>query len=378
MRSTRQPVRMLPHRAVSGLFRTSDGVYTADIKPDAGKRIKRRLGTDKARALARFDALLDDLAHERTERENPRLADYVMGPFLDSQRSLKAHHFASERVRAVVRFLNTACPNLRLSDVTPEHARSLTAFYAHLSPRTRNGNLQKLKQALNHAVDAGLLDANPLARVKGLRFDNRRMRVLDMDELIALVNAARGDVRDIVLVLALTGLRPSNVFALRKDEMHGDTIQIPPDKMKNGRWGVIPVSAFVADLLRNRSGSHYVFPSPKDPTQPYGSIKTAWGRLVRVTGCDELQVYDLRHFYASQLAKLGATEQQTGRLLCHVGQSVTSRYVHHDIDDLRPFVERLSQRFVQAFGASPMPEVVTTERNASIPASQRADGHRNP
>jgi site-specific recombinase XerD len=69
-----------------------------------------------------------------------------------------------------------------------------------------------------------------------------------------------------------------------------------------------------------------------------------------------LHVYDLRHFFASQLAKQGANEQQIGRLLCHVGTSVTSRYVHQDIEDLRPFVERLSERFVEAIGLAAAPD----------------------
>ena len=60
-----------------------------------------------------------------------------------------------------------------------------------------------------------------------------------------------------------------------------------------------------------------------------------------------MQPYDLRHFFASQLAKQGANEQQIGRLLCHVSSSVTSRYVHQDIEDLRPFVEELSERFLE-------------------------------
>jgi len=121
--------------------------------------------------------------------------------------------------------------------------------------------------------------------------------------------------------------------------------------MKNGRWGVVPVSTFAADLLRRRAArmeGDWLFPSPKLPDAPYGSIKTAWGRLTSLTGLDWMQVYDLRHFYASELSRLGATEQQVGRLLCHVGQSVTSRYVHHDLDALRPFVEGLSEDCVRA------------------------------
>lgn len=58
----------------------------------------------------------------------------------------------------------------------------------------------------------------------------------------------------------------------------------------------------------------------------------------------------LRHFFASQLAKQGATQQQIERLLCHVSTSVPSRYVHQDIEDLSVFVEELSNRFLARDG----------------------------
>ena len=68
--------------------------------------------------------------------------------------------------------------------------------------------------------------------------------------------------------------------------------------------------------------------------------------MAHISGLEWARVYDLRHFFGSQLARLGATEQQMGRLLCHSPSSITSRYVHQQIEDLRPFVERLSGQFL--------------------------------
>jgi site-specific recombinase XerD len=77
----------------------------------------------------------------------------------------------------------------------------------------------------------------------------------------------------------------------------------------------------------------------------------------RLPGLEWSTLYDLRHLFASQLAKQGATEQQIGRLLCHVGTSVTSRYVHQDVEYLRLFVERLSVRFLEASGGDMLPHL---------------------
>ena len=340
MRRKRQAVRLLPHRQTSGLF-VRDGEYIADIKPDQGGRVTRKLGAERERALALFDSLLVDIgAHD-----NPLLIDYLSGPFLRSQKHLKSYVYSERCVQWLARFVESEGKGLRLRDVNRSHVERLRVFYAHLAPQTLNNMTQKLKQALYHAVDVGVLDASPIARVKRLPVDNRRVKFLSLDDLHRILHEARNtDARDLFLTIALTGLRPSNVRMLTTDEVDGNTIRIPPAKMKNGRWGIVPISASTQGVLQARDASPYYFPARGRSDAPKGidNLSRSYRSIARrVDGVEWSTLYDLRHFFASQLAKQGATEQQIGRLLCHVGQSVTSRYVHLDIDDLRPFVERL-------------------------------------
>jgi len=56
----RKPIVVLLFRRASGLF-VKAGEYVADIRPDTGGRIIRKMGTDRNRALALFDALLAEL-----------------------------------------------------------------------------------------------------------------------------------------------------------------------------------------------------------------------------------------------------------------------------------------------------------------------------
>jgi len=53
MKATRKTIVKLDYRRSSGLFRR-DGEYIADIQPDAGGRIIRKLGTDQGRARKLF------------------------------------------------------------------------------------------------------------------------------------------------------------------------------------------------------------------------------------------------------------------------------------------------------------------------------------
>ncbi|MEO2006716.1 MAG: tyrosine-type recombinase/integrase [Candidatus Poribacteria bacterium] len=338
-RTTRTPILLLPHRATSGLFRCSDGTFVADIKPDTGRRIRRRLGRDASDALRLFEGLTTVSGHH----ENPDLRTYLVSVFLPTQETLKSYAFSAKCIKALVRFLEAEAPDLRLGDVNRSHVERLRAHYSHCAPKTLNLYTQKLKQALNYAVDTDLLELSPIARVKQLPVDNRRVKFLSLDDFRRILHEARNtDAYDLFLTIGLTGLRPSNVRLLSVDEVDGDIIRIPPEKMKNGRWGIIPISSTVQGLLQAREASPYFFPARgrHDRAKSLDNLSRSYRSIARrVEGVEWSTLYDLRHFFASQLAKQGVTEQQIGRLLCHVGQTVTSRYVHHDIDDLRPFVE---------------------------------------
>jgi integrase len=216
---------------------------------------------------------------------------------------------------------------------------------------------QKLSQALNYAADGGLLGANPIARVKSETVDNRKVRALTMDQFVEIIRAAeRGEARDLLLVAGLTGLRPSNVRLLRHDEIEDSVVRIPPEKSKNSRWTVVPLSSLVQQVLDEKcgNGSALVFPArgTSEKAKSVRNLRRTFKAACERAGMEwNVALYDLRHFFASQLAKQGANEQQIGRLLCHVGQSVSSRYVHQDIEDLRHFVDELADRYLEASGA---------------------------
>ncbi len=291
------------------------------------------------------------------EGDNPRLVYFLQERFLPTLKHLRAYEHPARCIDRVCRFLDAGHPNLRLSQVNRSHVEELRRFYPDVKPRTRNMYQQRLSQALNYAVDVGLLAANPIARVKSETVDNRKERTLTMGEFVAIIRAAEvGEAHDLFLVAALTGLRPSNVRLLRHDEIDDAMVRIPPEKSKNKRWIVVPASPVVAGALEKHidNGSDFVFPArgttdkAKSPRNLLRTFKAACGHAG--VGWN-VAVYDLRHFFASQLTKQGVNEQQIARLLCQVPQSVTSRYVHYDVEDLRPFVDELADRYLDAAGA---------------------------
>jgi integrase len=85
------------------------------------------------------------------------------------------------------------------------------------SNATVNYHLSVLSKIFSLAVDAGLLETNPSFRVKKLKMNNQRMRVLSYDEEAKLIEAL-GDNQLIIGVVTFalnTGMRRGEIFNLK-------------------------------------------------------------------------------------------------------------------------------------------------------------------
>jgi hypothetical protein len=114
---TRKPIQILQHQRTSGLF-LAGGEYIADIKTDDGRRIRRKLGPEKVRALKLFDRIVEDL---EDEGDNPRLAHFLLDRFLPTLTHLRAYEYAARCIDRVCRFLDAKHPDLKLNQVNRSH-----------------------------------------------------------------------------------------------------------------------------------------------------------------------------------------------------------------------------------------------------------------
>src|SRR2546429_6075671 len=61
--------------------------------------------------------------------------------------------------------------------------------------------------------------------------------------------------RSIVKLLALTGQRAAEISGLRWSELHGDAFVLPPERTKNGREHMIPLSAPARAIIEDRKST---------------------------------------------------------------------------------------------------------------------------
>ncbi len=249
---------------------------------------------------------------------------------------------------------------------------------AGVGAKTINRAVGALRSALQQAVRAGLLEANPLAELKPLKVDNRsRVRFLTPDEEARLRDslrrrddelragrdranawrAARGyatkpplgvypdHVTPIVLLLMNTGCRPGELFSLEWEQVdiRNRTLTVLGMYSKTGKGRHIPLSREAVEVLtewkRQTGGEGLVFPG--DGGEPMERPPRAITRVIRAAGIERFRPYDLRHSFASRMVMNGIDLFTVGALLGHSKAETTQIYAHLSDDHLREAVTRV-------------------------------------
>ncbi len=110
------------------------------------------------------------------------------------------------------------------------------------------------------------LKITPRSRLKKLKNNNQRERVLSEDEETALFEALGENrlVRDIVTLALNTGMRRGEIFSLKWFDLDFPRELIKIQESKSGKKRLVTMNETVRELLEGlERNSEYVFPSPK-------------------------------------------------------------------------------------------------------------------
>src|SRR5262249_14292703 len=119
---------------------------------------------------------------------------------------------------------------------------------------TANRTRTSLSAFFSWAIREGFeLPQGNVASNTNRRPQTARDRVLRPAEIKAVWNACRNDDYGAVLKLLLvTGCRANEIARLRRDEIFDDRIELPPQRTKNGRQHVVPLSSPAKSILSAR------------------------------------------------------------------------------------------------------------------------------
>jgi integrase len=257
------------------------------------------------------------------------------------------HEEASTRLLdRFVRFFGGFCAKKGVTTVQGVN-RAVCRDYLEWRAKTCSHNALKTERGYlmpvwSRAEADGLIEANPWRHAKPPGRPTKKAPTFWRPEEIARIAdaCARPLYRDLVIVLAETGLRISACLAMEWGwvDFERGAITLPVEESKGDKEISIPLrpAARAALERRRRSASGdgpLVFPSPRKSEKPihYDTAAAAIERAVAKAGVRPGTAHDLRHSFARNLILSGAPINVVKSLLGH--SSIVTTQTYSDLTD---------------------------------------------
>jgi integrase len=248
----------------------------------------------------------------------------------------------------------------RLAELDRVSARS----WALTEPQS---NVRAARAMLADAINDGLhLGPNPFANLRleqpRGRKDLHALTASKLDELADCALDVLGEFgptfRAMIIFAGYVGLRPGELFALRRFDVGGDEVtiaqnldgtgQLKAPKNGHARVVILPPPARIA--LRDvpaRIDVPWLFTTPRGRMFNKSSHLYYWNQVRAAFRRPGMDFYELRHFCATHLLELGVTHADVAVQLGHTdgGALVMSTYGH-------PSEEAARERLKRAFGVN--------------------------
>ena len=362
--------------------------FYLQYRDGAGKTCRYRIGRfgeiglPAARAAAKKELARitfgDSPAEEKREaRTNLTLKEFLDGPYNDwALQNLKSYASVKKRTRhGFVPLLEK-----RLADLTPfdfEKNRVARLKDKKRKPATVNRDQMTLRAALTKAVQWGLINENPLDKVKRSKEDrNAAIRAITPDEEEKVRRTFKAQRSKWFLNWSLenkqrklagkprpplppfyqsylepcfwlsldTGIRAGEARALQWADIDLDSgfLTVRGSGAKSSQSRRIPLTKRARKTLerwrKQTDGDGAVFGGATED-----SLRWQWANLRKDAGISSLRWHDLRHSYASRLAHAGAGVLMIKELLGHSSIATSQRYMHAVESDLLRAVDLLER-----------------------------------
>lgn len=200
-------------------------------------------------------------------------------------------------------------------------------------PETRRAYVSHVRAFYRWAMLAGILGADPSARLTNPRLTRPLPRPVPEDNLRKAVELARPKMRLMILLGAFCGLRCQEIAGL-----HWTDVQTTPEgttllirEGKGGKERVVPVPGVVLEAMlahgRRRSGP--VFYGRDAGQIDPKSLSRSLNRFFEQHGL-KFTAHQLRHRYGTAAYRLSKDIRMVQELLGHSSPNTTARYAAYD------------------------------------------------
>jgi len=244
---------------------------------------------------------------------------------------------------------------LHLSGVTGRHlVEYQRGLMFTLKTSTVETYMNALAAVLNRAVREGILTKNPMVEIKRVRAAEEPPKSLTDEELERLMDTPimgakgfGGELKRAFLFACMTGLRWSNIKALRWGQVRASTVagkvrhQVEATQIKTARVVYVPLNSRAWALInpgdRLPPPDERVFPMFVTDTEPNQYLHP-WGDAAKVPG---LHFHRSRHTFPRFLLDQGVDLVTVQNLMGHKKIETTARYGKASDQQKRDAVDRL-------------------------------------
>jgi integrase len=325
-----------------------------------GQRLRESTGINNKTSAIRAEAIrkaemAEGRAGIQARRASPSFERFVTDEFLPwSANEHRAHPNTHKRYKVSAKPLIAFFGSVRLDAISAGLVEKFKMARAKdISPAGTNRDLAALRLVLNQAVRAEYLSQNPVKHVRFLAEGPGQMRIVSFEEQQNYLKAAHPTLQDVATLILETGMRPEEVFTIRKENVHlaDGYVFVPTGKTRFARRN-IPFTKPAAIVLERRmqdAKGGFLFTKLGDVSRPLVSVQK-WHDAALQRCSLKFRLYDLRHTFGSRTAMAGVDLATLKELMGHSKVSTTMRYVHPTPQHKREALQKL-ERFNRAGAA---------------------------
>lgn len=326
-------------------FIPQGAIYWIEVRDNAGRKIKRKLGKVGLSVARRAEAELKILVTTEVTVNDLNWNDLVSRFCSKLEAEGRTHQYCIDSYRYLNEMANFWGQDRRIDTITPILFQEfrVSLLNRDMSKNTIDRYHSAAKACWKYTVED---KPCPFSRMPLFRPDDGDVGFLTNEKTDLLLQAALKTDETVfqMLVVALaTGLRKMNVVHLKREDVDFKEGAISVIQ-KRRRRHVVRLASSVTEMLTNISdnGTPYFWINPKTGL-PYTTFpRKKWAIVKKKAGIDkDFRFHSIRHTSAANIYQVTGDIKAVQEILGHTSFKTSSRYIHVFTDHFKAIAEKI-------------------------------------
>lgn len=271
-------------------------------------------------------------------RMTPELAQLVEDEWRPFRDHMLVNGASARTIQQRVWWANGRAREWGRLDLTPVEYATWLASYTGW---TRNTYLSHSRAFFAWALEAGLVEVNPVTSARRTRRPRPRPAPLAADEVRRVLDSASGDLYTWLQLGRLQGLRCHEIAKIRGCDVTQRTLFV---RGKSGSEWTLPTHPEIWALAEGYPREGWWFPSRFRHSREHvseGQVGNAVRDHFRAQGIPSGSIHRMRHTYATELRRAGADIATIQQLMRHESIATTEHYLQVLTEELEAAIRLL-------------------------------------